>query len=205
MEEDLTFRKFWIRNNVAFLARYWTTACTALDRVVHDPKSYKEFEVNGTDAGYVNAVVSGHKERLGYSGVLLAYATLEEFLNFLTKDIGSVSNTKIRPCDLKDTGMKRYRKYIHEVCLIDSNDLNVAWCFLQDFSVVRDSIIHANGNKALLSSPNRLDAVVEKYAGELSFQHTSKLVVSDPFVERCISKTLESATKINSLLSKRLE
>jgi hypothetical protein len=104
MKNAFALQEFWIRNNISFLVRYWTTATAALDRVKGDPENFKEFQVTGTEPEYVEAVLSNHKEHLCYSGVLLTYATMDEFLTVLAKDLGRIHNVRILPSDLKDRG-----------------------------------------------------------------------------------------------------
>lgn len=203
MKNVFAMQEFWIRQNMSFLARYWTTATEALARVKGDAENFKEFQIAGKEPHYVEAILSSHKDRLCYSGVLLTYATMEEFLAVLAKEVGRMHDIKILPSDLKDRGVKQYKKFIHDVCSVDPVNLNVDWEFLQNFSIVRNTIIHANGNKSLTSAPNKLDALVAKYPGELSFEHSVKLVISEEYVARCIEKTSESARSINAYLRSR--
>lgn len=200
MKNAFGMQEFWIRQNMSFLARYWTTAREALARVESNPEDFKEFQITGTEPHYVEAILSTHKDRLCYSGVLLTYATMDEFLAVLAKEVGRIHSIKILPFDLRDRGVKQYKKYIHDVCSVEPASLNVDWEFLQDFSAVRNAIIHANGNKSLTTAPKKLDDLVAKYPGELSFEHNVKLVIDEEFVARCITKTFESARSINAYL-----
>lgn len=201
MTNVVAMQELWIRQNISFLARYWTTATEALHLVKNDPQSFKEFQIAGKEPHYVEAILSTHKDRLCYSGVLLTYATMDEFLTALAKEVGRMHDIKILPSDLKDRGVKQYKKYIHDVCSIDPLNLKADWKFLQDFSVVRNAIIHANGNKSLLSTPKKLDALIAKYPRELSYEHGVKLVINEEFVARCITNTSETAMSINAYLS----
>ena len=203
MKTVYVMQDFWICQNISFLARYWATATEALDRVKSAPENFKEFQIAGTEPHYVEAILSTHKDRLCYSGVLLTYSTMDEFLAVLAKEVGRTHDIKILPSDLKDRGVKQYKKYIHDVCSVDPANLTVDWDFLQDFSIVRNTIIHTNGNNSLTSAPKKLDALVSKYPGELSFEHNVKLVIDEEFVARCIVKTSESARSINAYLRSR--
>lgn len=206
MKNWYRFQKFWIRANASFLVRYWTTANTALERVKNDPSTYEEFQVNGAESNYVEAVISSHREFHCYSGLLITYAMLDEFLTILIKNLRQLHNVPLQLSEVKDRGVRRYERYILDECAIAGSELNVDWNFLKDFSVVRNAIIHANGNKSLLSESqkHKLEAVVKRYPGELSFKYDAKLVVENVFIERCIGKTVESATKINSYLSSKV-
>lgn len=201
--DDHSFRRFWIKNNVSFLVRYWVTACEALERVKKDPRSYREFEKNQEHKEYIAAVLASHVEHHCYAGVLLSYAMMDEFLSFLTKDLGHLLNIRINQSDLKDKGVRMYRKYIEQVCSADPSEVKIDWNFLEDFSEVRNAIIHANGNTALLRSRTKIETIVGKYRGELSFEHSTKLVIESVFVDRCVTKTFESAMNLSKYLSSR--
>jgi hypothetical protein len=95
----------------------------------------------------------------------------------------------VEPSDLKDHGVRRYSKFVHKVCQVGVKGLEVDWAFLEQFSTVRNCIVHTNGNKSRLAEPKALDKVVAAYPSELSFNHSVKLVVSDAFVKRCIEQT----------------
>ena len=149
MKNVFAMQEFWIRQNMSFLARYWTTATEALARVKGDAENFKEFQIAGKEPHYVEAILSSHKDRLCYSGVLLTYATMEEFLAVLAKEVGRMHDIKILPSDLKGGGVKQYKKFIHDVCSVDPVNLNVIGNSFQNFSIVRNTIIHANGNSHL--------------------------------------------------------
>lgn len=180
---------FWVRNNVAFLTRYWWTAKGALNQVKERPESFEEFKDNDLGPGYVSAVLSGHLEHHNYAGVLLAFASFEEFLTVLCGELGALHSVSVDLSDLRDRGVPRFRKFLHKVCQLDENELGVDWAFLMRFAVVRNCIVHANGNKRHMADPKVIDKIVAAYPSELSYRHDVKLVVSDAFVTRCLSAT----------------
>ena len=116
--------------------------------MAESPDAFEEFKDNDLGEGYVNAVLSSHFEHHTYSGVLLTYAIFEEFFVLLTGDLRNCLEVTTQPSDLKDRGVRRYKKFIHKVCAVDTDALSIDWSFLVDFAVVRDCIVHANGNKA---------------------------------------------------------
>ena len=185
----LQMQTVWVRNNVAFLVRYWWTAKDALNRVKERPDSFDEFKDNDLGPGYVAAVLSGHLEHHNYSAVLLAFASLEEFLTVLCADLGALRGVTVDLSDLKDRGVSRFRKFIHKVCGVTPESIEIDWAFLERLAVVRNCIVHANGNKGRLADPKSLDRVAADHPAELSFRHNAKLVISDDFVTRCFSAT----------------
>ena len=197
--------EFWIQNNMSFLYRYWSTARSALEAVANTPEAYDEFKDNKLGKGYVDAVISSHFEHHGFGAVLLAYAAMEEFLAVLTQDLRGCLQVTTEPSDLRDRGLRRYRTYIQKVCAITAEDLPVDWKFLDDFTVIRNCIVHGNGNKARVGNPREVDRVVDAYPRELGYRHDVKLVVSDEFVARCMAATAASALAINRFMIRRLQ
>lgn len=189
----------WIRNNIGFLARYWRTAKEALNNVASNPGGFTEFQDEPLGESYVAAVVANHLEHHNHSGILLAYAAMDEFMTVLSVRLGEVRDAPIAPNELRDRGVERYKKFIHKVCRIPAGDTKIDWPFLQDLSIVRNAIIHANGNRSLLSNPNQLEKVVERRRPKLSFKQESRLIVSDEFVLEAIMAIGNAALAVNAL------
>ena len=184
---------FWVQNNIAFLTRYWWTAKAALERVKESPESFDEFKDNDLGHEYVDTVLAGHLEHHNYAGILLAFASFEEFFTVLSADLDVLRDVSVDLSDLKDRGVSRYRKFIHKACQVTREELEIDWMFLEQFSVIRNCIVHANGNKGRLADAKALDKIVAAYPAELSYNHGVKLVVSNAFVTRCI-RTTEQAS-----------
>ncbi len=193
------FEEIWIRNNLGFLARYWHTAGEALKRVTAAPEEFAEFRESDSPPQYVDAVVESHLEHHNYSGVLLAYAVFDEFMTVLTANLGRACDAPIMPNELRDRGVRRYKKYVHQVCRIPVDSVAIDWSLLEDMATVRNAIIHANGNKGLLGNPKELEAVVRRRNPALSFKHAVRLNVSDEFVVTCIGAIRSTALAVHRL------
>lgn len=203
---QVQMQAWWITNNLAFLTRYWYTATEALRRVSEAPETFEEFKVNGVERPYVDAVVSSHLEHHHYAAVLLAFASFEEFFSVLCGDLGKALGVTVEPTDLKDRGVQRFRTFIHKVCQVSDKDLQIDWRFLQQFAVIRNCLVHANGNRGRLANPGALDQVVAAYPAELSYVHDVKLRISDEFVGRAIRETERaSLAVIHYLIAKSNE
>ena len=148
---------WWITNNLAFLARYWYTATAALKRVSEAPETFEEFKINGVEPPYVDAVISSHLDHHHYAALLLAFASFEEFFSVLCGDLGKALGITVELTDLKDRGVKRFRKFIHKVCQVGDHDLQINWLFLNQFATIRNCLVHANGNRGRLADPKALD------------------------------------------------
>lgn len=144
-------------------------------------------------------MLASHLEHHSYTGVLLTYAVFDEFMATLTSKLGLSQGAPIVPGDLRDRGVRRYKKYVHQVCRIAPGKGRIDWGFLEDFATVRNAIIHANGNKSLLSTPRDLEQVVARRSGMLDFKHEVKLRVSPEFVTMCMTSTRDTALAINDM------
>jgi len=191
--------EIWVRNNLGFLARYWHTASEALQKVTEDPGGFSEFRRDDSPPQHIAAVVESHLEHHNYSGVLLAYASFDEFLSVLAGNLGRATDAPIEPNDLRDRGVRRYKKFVHKVCRIPVDQIAIDWPFLEDFSAVRNAIIHANGNKSLLGNSKELERVVARRSPSLSFKHQTKLVVADSYVVECIEAIRDTAVAVHAL------
>ncbi len=182
----LKFHEFWIKNNISFLNRFWSTAREALDNAKMKPEEFEEFRNFGTEQSYVESVIENHLDNHAYSGVLLSYANLEEFLIVLTQ----VLEVRIRPKELRDGGVRRYKTFIHKVCRISE----------QDLASIRNAIVHANGNASLMGDRKKIESVVNKHSPDLEFKHDIRLVVADNFVMKSFQATKDSALSILELM-----
>lgn len=190
----------WIRNNMAFLYRYWSTAGRALELVVENPDQYEEFEDN-EPGGYVEAVVASHLDNHNYAAVLLTYAIFDEFFVALTTDLGKRKGVSQLPTQLRERGVKRYRKFVHHVCAVPPTDLGIDWEFLEDFATIRNCIVHANGNKSLVRNRPELERLLRRHGPQISLKDSVRVVVSSEFVERCMVVTQTAALALNAALS----
>ncbi len=184
-----TMQAWWISNNLSFLTRYWHTAKAAMVRVADAPETFEEFRLHGGDRAYVDAVLSNHLDHHNSAAVLLVFANFEEFFSALCVDLATVHGVATETSDLKDRGVQRFKKFIHKVCQVSEEELEINWAFLRDLSVVRNCLVHANGNRSQFSDKKTLDRVLEAYPNELSYAHKVKLRISDEFVVRCIRET----------------
>jgi hypothetical protein len=191
----------WISSNLAYLYRYWATAQSALRQITQEPDKHDEFRGNELGPRYVEAIISNHLENHNYAGLLLTYALFDEIFVTLTVGLGKLKAAPLLPSKLRERGVQRYKKYIHEICAVTSDEAPIDWGFLEDFAFVRNWIVHANGNQLLHKNPREVELVMQRYPDTLSFKHDVKLVVSGKFVERCMATTERSALVINSLFA----
>ena len=190
----LKWQETWVSVNSSFLGRYFDTTNTALQNITEKPEEYEEFQEHGLEPQYVQSVISNHISH--HRGVLLAYANFDEFFTKISKALGAHVDCPVDLGDLKDRGFKRFKKYIHKACKVPTDEVQIDWDFLADFSEVRNSIIHANGNRIYLNSADKLDSIVNKYPDLLSYSSGVKLVVDNNYVFRCIAEVRIGATSL---------
>lgn len=203
-DQILKWRRSVYKVDFSFLHRYIETAHEALGKVEVDPDKYEEFQTYSSGDDYVRNVVNHHKNYQNYAGVLLAYATFEEHMTHSLKTFGGYFKCNLKPNDLRDRGVEKFKKYIHNACSIDQDDLSIDWRALSDMAVVRNAIIHANGDKNLVRNKQELEQTVQRYHPDLSLDSGVKLRVDKTFVSFCIDKSLETCLAINEHARKSL-
>lgn len=116
----------------------------------------------------------------------------------ITKMIAKTYRASINAADLKDRGVRRYRKFVHHVCGVPESVLDIDWVFLEDFSTVRNALIHANGNLGLTSNRREMEVVLARYPKLLGLRHSAKIEVSAEFVVQCMVATRAAALALLS-------
>ena len=195
-----TLLEWAIEHNMNLLDWYWTNMTEALDHMKESPERFSGLTHDSIRIDS-ESIIEGHEEQLCYSGVLLAYAHLDEYLFSLCGKLGEQLEITTELSDLRDRGVRRYKKFIEKFCSIEPPTIPINWPFLFDFSIVRDSVVHANGRIDLLRNPQKLKGAVERWPKLLHFKHNGmKLVVERDFVSKCNDAVHAAAKKINNYM-----
>ncbi|MGI1671746.1 MAG: hypothetical protein K6L74_15685 [Neptuniibacter sp.] len=202
-ELELQLQKFSITHNHTFQQRYFITASQALEAVKKEPLNFYEFIELGEEIDFVDSVVDTHRGLLRYSSILIYYAEFEEAFRRVLKKLGSISGACVSLNDLRDSGVRGYKKFIYDVCQINKDNLFIDWVFIEDFTNIRHALIHANGNLARAKNRKKLEEIVRRYAPDISVRHNSKLTFSDSFIFQCSQKSLETCLAILELIEKK--
>lgn len=129
-----------------------------------------------------------------YSAIVSLYSFLESYLCEKCNIESKRKSQSIGIKDLKGEGILRARNFLAKVCGLPFPDSSNAWQELNKFRLIRNLVIHAQGNLKFTESPEkvrkvisnskhvRLDnedlLVVEKGYIDASYDHIYKLVYS---------------------------
>lgn len=201
MKDLLNMKIFSAKNNYSFLARFMATVAESLEKVEKSPEDHYEFQAYGTKENYVKSVLKGHREKLNFAGILLAYASFEEMFLFDIKDLGKACDCNLKLSDLSGSFVERCKKYIHKLCKVEPKELKIDWESIMDFAAIRNFIVHSNGN---LTHATSREKIIKKYDGELALKHDTKLVIYPKYVNRVMSLAKDTSVAINVYIEKTL-
>jgi len=196
-------RVFSARNNYSFLARFMLTVSESLEKAVQNPEFHYGFQEYGAEENYVKSVLDGHREKLNFAGILLTYANFEEWLLFDINTLGKAYGCNLKLSDLNGSFIERCKKFIYKLCNIDSKELLVDWDSISDFIVVRNLIVHSNGNLTYANNREKINNVIKKYDGELSLKSDTRLVVHPKYVNRVMNLAKDTIVALNEYIGQK--
>ncbi|MFA6411571.1 MAG: hypothetical protein WCW53_02670 [Syntrophales bacterium] len=100
-----------------------------------------------------------------YSIIVTIYSFLETTLNDLCHHLYHSKKSLLTLDEVKGTGIERARLYLQKVCLIDFPEKSHDWQKIQKFNLVRNCIVHAEGNVEEVKSPEKLKKIIKNTRG----------------------------------------
>lgn len=94
---------------------------------------------------------------------LTAYANLESSLDLLSDYFFHKTNLNISPEDLKDSGIKRSKKYLVKLVGLNFPYDRIEWKSIIEVAHIRHCIIHTNGIVSQYRNINTINSVIHKY------------------------------------------
>lgn len=111
-----------------------------------------------------------------YSVVVTIYSFLETTLNDLCYHLCRSKKLLLALDEIKGDGIERARLYLQKVCLINFPDNSHEWQEIQKFNLIRNCIVHTEGNVEEIKSPDKLKRVIRSTKG----------VCLDPQIQRFV-------------------
>jgi len=88
------------------------------------------------------------------SFIMSMYSFTEKKMYILSNFLSQSQNVKLG--DIAGKGIFKYKKYLEKVCDIDFKPIEKDWDSLQQFNVLRNHLVHAEGNRSLLNGNQQL-------------------------------------------------
>lgn len=102
--------------------------------------------------------------KIRYSFVVLLHIVLEDRLRAACDEIFRRRNLEIREKDLKGSLIERAKAFLDKVAKVSIKNQQ-AWQGLKDFQMIRDCIVHANGQIELSRDKKRINELCKKGLG----------------------------------------
>jgi hypothetical protein len=112
---------------------------------------------------------------------------LENSLNILCRNLCSINNYSIMLEDLKDKGIIRAKNYLKKIAKIDFSQLNGEWGNLQSLRILRNCIVHCEGNIKLSGSKAKLQNIINNNCG-LSLKYERDIQIERGYIDFSITQ-----------------
>lgn len=100
--------------------------------------------------------------RIRYSGIIQTYSLLEYYMKWLCNKLEKIEDSKFSLHDLKgNSDIKKGKLFLSKLYQIDLKKLEPEWTFINDMRIIRNQIIHKNGEIEMTN--NELTKIIEKY------------------------------------------
>ena len=190
--------------NCNSLIRYHITTTEALKAINKNPNEFSEFSDEDSLID-VDQYIDFYLVQHNYSSLLLTYATFEEIILGSLEDLKRLSDTNIDICDIKgDNAIRKYKNLVEKHCRISSHELSIDWLFFEDFLILRNFIIHANGNLSKAKNKSRVMLSITRSDNKIRLESSNKLIVEDIYVFQCLTKTKKTSALINDYIISKL-
>lgn len=104
-------------------------------------------------------------KNLRYSVIVTIYSFLETTLNDLCRYLHHSKNLSLTLDEVKGDGIERAKLYLQKVCLINFPEKSHEWQEIQKFNLIRNCIVHAEGNVEEVASPTKIKRIIKNTKG----------------------------------------
>ncbi len=186
--------------NCNFLARYHITTAEALKSIIENPEEFSEFSDKESILD-VDKYIDFYLVQHNYASLLLAYATFEETIVNATEDLRKLTDTEKELDSIKaDDSIEKYKKFIGRHCGIDHQQLPINWGFFKSFAVIRNFIIHANGNLSQAKNKDRVKSAIANTNNRTKLESSNKLIIESSYIYQCLTETKKLSYLINDYI-----
>ncbi len=120
-----------------------------------------------------------------YSSLLTSYAYLENSMDKLCKKYFDSMDLPLKPSDLTGDGIVKFKLYLEKLAKIDFAPANKQWSHLSSLNLIRNCIIHADGDANQVKQPKRIITLVNS-TKDLSFIEEHLVMMEASYVHTTI-------------------
>lgn len=125
-----------------------------------------------------------------YSAILASYAYLENSMSKLCVKYHDSMGISLKPAEVSGDGIVKFRLYLEKLAKVDFETVNKQWSHLTTLNLIRNCIVHADGDANLIKQSSKLIGIINN-SKNLSFIE-EQLIMMDASYIRSTVDTIQS-------------
>lgn len=162
--------------------------CQAEQERTKDHEDDSEHDYSYSDALREIEFISLRMHR--YSAILASYAYLENSMSKICTGHHDTMKLPLEPSEIKGEGIVKFKLYLEKLAKRDFKTVNKQWSHLTTLNLIRNCIVHADGDANLIKSPKKLIDTVRNNQN-LSFIEEQLIMMDATYIHSTID-TIES-------------
>jgi len=136
-----------------------------------------------------------------YSMIVTICSVIEVALNDLCRYIRHLKELPLSLEDLRDDGLRRAETYLTKVCAIYFSTTAHEWNEIIKLSLIRNCIVHAQGNVNDTKSPSKIQNIIES-TRHISLKNDKHIILEREFI---VTSILNSKKLLNEVYDKAFD
>ncbi|PIB45223.1 hypothetical protein AOA59_05490 [Pseudomonas sp. 2822-15] len=120
-----------------------------------------------------------------YSAILASYAYLENSMSKLCGKYYESMDLPLKPEEVRGEGIVKFRIYLEKLAKIDLETVNKNWSHLTTLNLIRNCIVHADGDANLIKNSSKLIGIINK-SKNLSFIEEQLIMMDASYISSTV-------------------
>ena len=154
-------------------------SCQAEQKRTKDHEDDSEHNYSYSDAIREIEFISLRMHR--YSVILASYAYVENSMSKLCNKYYDSMNLPLKPFEVSGDGIVKFKLYLEKLAKIDFKTINKQWSHLTTLNLIRNCIVHADGDASLIKKSTKLIGIIDS-SKDLSFIEEQLIMMDDSYI-----------------------
>ena len=131
-----------------------------------------------------------------YSTILASYAYLENSMNKLCSNYQESMALPLAPSEVNGEGIVKFKLYLEKLANIDFGTVNKNWSHLVILNLIRNCIVHADGDANLIKQSSKLISIISN-TKDLNFIEEQLIMMDASYIHTTINTIEHFLTHIS--------
>lgn len=163
-------------------------ACQAEQERTKDHEDDSEHNYSYSDAIREIEFISLRMHR--YSAILASYAYLENSMSKLCTKYYESMDLPLKAAEVSGDGIVKFKLYLEKLAKIDFETVNKQWSHLTILNLIRNCIVHADGDANLIKQSSKLIGIINN-SKDLSFIEEQLIMMDASYISSTVD-TIQS-------------